>query len=83
MTIIRRIGSWTYEVKNVFLNLKQIHRTTLAGIKFTPVRDSKRKERVFEEKLCFAQGMRMSCRVLVVGAFLTGIKGKGIQVSRF
>ena len=47
ITVPNRIGSWSYELKNIFPQYRQAFRTTKVGIQFIPFRDSRRKESMF------------------------------------
>ena len=54
MTIIHRICSWSYELKNVFRKRRETIRIAKTMIQFIPFRDSDGKKEILR-KLCFAQ----------------------------
>ena len=55
MTVINRIGSWSYEIKNIFPKYRQAFRIANGWIQFIPFRDSRMLERVFEKTMFYTE----------------------------
>ena len=55
MTIINRIGGWSYEMKNIFSKYRSGFRIANGRIQFIPSTESRRKEKVFEKTMFYTE----------------------------
>ena len=65
MTIVNGIGTWPYEIKNIFLNVDKLSELRMAGssLFYSEIVEGKKE---FLKKLCFTLKKGLMCTFLEV-----------------